>query len=165
MAKNKTVAEATKKTPEVTNPVVNEESIEETIKSENKMDEKVLNDALDTIQKEKDERKATILKQCICKADYINKRELISLKRRRAEANATKEALTASKEALDKLTGGNITSAEYDKMLAEIDKKKEKAFSEAANKSEELVRELKDNYPSYYSYEWEYSYRRSTARY
>jgi len=138
------------------------ENIEDTIKNENKMDDKALDMAKEQIQKEKDERKANILRNAICKADYINKRELLELRKRRKEENATKAALTKSKELLDNLTSGKITPTEYEKQLGENDREKRKAFSEIDDKHRELVRELRDNYPAYYCYDWEFERRCSS---
>ena len=138
---------------------VTEETIENQIKSENKMDDKALTEALDLIQKEKDEKKAYTLKVCICKADYVNKRELIALRKRRTEEKATKTALEFSKEALDKLKTGLITPDEYEKELEKCDCEKRKAFSKIEESNSELIKELRNNYPSYYSYDWEYERR------
>lgn len=135
------------------------ESIETSIKNENKMDEKVLNMAQEQIQKEKDERKAAILKNAICKADYINKRELIELRKRRKEEAITKKTLTESKELLDKLMNGELTPTEYEKKLQESDNAKRKAFNELEDDNRTLIQELRGNYPSYYCYDWEYERR------
>lgn len=135
------------------------ENIEETIKKENKMDDAVLKMAEDQIKKETDERKANILRNAICKADYINKRELLELRKRRKEENATKKALTESKEQLEKLKSGELTPTEYEKALKNADSEKRKAFSEIDEKHRELVQELRDNYPSYYCYDWEFERR------
>lgn len=158
MAKNNVkTAEAAVKNQ--VNPQVSEETIEEQIKSENKMDEAALNSALEIIKKEKDEKKARELKDCICMADYVNKRELIEIRKRRAEAEATKEALKSSKELLDKLTSGEITPNEYRAELEKLDKKKMEAFNTADKKANELIKELRENYPTYYCYEWEFTRR------
>lgn len=165
MAKDKKAAAAAAETKEQkTAQVANGqettvENIEEQIKSENKFGENVLAEAEAQIQKEKDEKKVRELKDRICKADYVNKRELLELKKRRKEANATKESLTATKEALDKLKGGEITPVEYDKMLKEIDKKKYDDFNEIDKAHNELVTELRNGYNGYYSFDWEYERR------
>lgn len=135
------------------------ENIETAIKNENKMDEKVLNMAQEQIQKEKDERKAQILKNAICKADYVNKRELLELRKRRKEEAITKKTLTKSKELLDKLIKGEYTPTEYEKALAESDKEKREAFNKLEDENRTLIQELRDNYPSYYCYDWEFERR------
>lgn len=162
MAKEtKKVATATAEKPTQKSEIttVTEETIEAQIKSENKMDDKALTEALDLIQKEKDEKKAYTLKGCICKADYINKRELIALRKRRAEEKATKAFLEFSKESLEKLKTGVITPDEYNKELEKCDCEKRKAFNKIEEGNSELIGELRNNYPSYYNYDWEYERR------
>lgn len=135
------------------------ENIETAIKNENKMDEKVLKMAQEQIQKEKDERKAAILKNAICKADYINKRELLDLRKRRKEEAITKKTLAKSKELLDKLINGEYTPTEYENALAESDKEKREAFIKLEDENRVLIQELRNNYPSYYCYDWEFERR------
>lgn len=135
------------------------ENIETVIKNENKMDEKALSMAQEQIQKEKDERKASILKNAICKADYINKRELLELRKRRNEAAITKKTLAESKILLDDLIAGKLTPSEYEKKLQESDNEKRKAANEVDEKHRALIQELRDNYPSYYCYDWEFERR------
>lgn len=135
------------------------ENIAEQIKNENKFGENVLKEAEEQIQKEKDEKKVRELKSRICKADYVNKRELLELRKRRAEEKATKESLASTKESLDKLKGGKITPTEYDEELREIDKKKREAFNSIDKEHNKLVAELRDGYTGYYSYDWEWEHR------
>lgn len=135
------------------------ENIETVIKNENKMDEKALAMAQEQIQKEKDERKAAILKNAICKADYINKRELLELRKRRKEEAITKKTLAESKALLDDLIAGKLTPSEYEKKLQESDNEKRKSSNEVDEKHRSLIQELRDNYPSYYCYDWEFERR------
>lgn len=135
------------------------ENIETVIKNENKMDEKALSMAQEQIQKEKDERKAAILKNAICKADYINKRELLELRKRRKEEAITKKTLAESKALLDDLIAGKLTPSEYEKKLQESDNEKRKSSNEVDEKHRSLIQELRNNYPSYYCYDWEFERR------
>lgn len=135
------------------------ENIETVIKNENKMDEKALSMAQEQIQKEKDERKAEILKNAICKADYINKRELLELRKRRKEEAITKKTLAESKALLDDLIAGKLTPSEYEKKLQESDNEKRKSSNEVDENHRSLIQELRDNYPSYYCYDWEFERR------
>lgn len=164
MAKNNKNAAPAAKTEEQNAQVANGqettvENIEEQIKNENKFGENVLKEAEEQIQKEKDEKKVRILKDRMCKADYVNKRELLELKKRRKEANATKESLTATKEALDELKAGKITPTEYDGKLAAIDKTKREAFNNIDKEHNKLVEELRNGYTGYYNWDWEYERR------
>ena len=136
-----------------------EENILEVIKTGNKMTENVLKEAEAEIEKEKDDKKKATLKRCILKADYANKRELLELRKRRAEEKATKEMLAASKTLLDDLKGGKITPTEYEDGLnkASIDKKK--AFDKIEEEHSKNVTELRDGFSGYYSYDWEWEHR------
>ena len=154
MAKNE---KNVKNTEDVKNTVeLTADNIEEQIKSNNKMEDSIVSAAKEQIKKEADERKQNTMKIAILEATYINNRELLELRKRRKEATATKEALTETKKALDKLTSGEITPREYEKEVNEIRKKKANAFSEIEKNHNELVRELRDNFPNSYSFEWEY---------
>lgn len=144
------------KTAQVTNPTIDENNIEEQIKSANKMEDDIVKAAEEQIQKEKDDKKKAQMKEAILEAEYINKRELLELRKRRKESTATKEALTASKEALDELKGGKLTPREYEKKMVEVAKKKREAFDTIDKDHRELLQELKSNFPSYNCLEWEY---------
>ena len=136
-----------------------EENILEQIKSGNKMTESVLSEAEAEIEKEKDEKKKQILKRCILKADYVNKRELLEIRKRRAEEKATKESLAASKEALDELKSGKITPSEYEDKLTEFSKNKKKAFDKDEEEHGRAVSELQSGFSGYYHYDWEWEQR------
>lgn len=132
------------------------ENIEQQIKSENKMEDAIVAEAEKELQKEKDDKKKNEMKKALVMAEYINKRELLQLRKRRAEEKITKETLTATKENLDKLKKGEITPRAYDQALFELSKKRHEEFNKVDEEYKNLVRELNDNFPSYYSYEWEY---------
>lgn len=155
MAKNE---KNVKNTEDVKNTVeLTADNIEEQIKSNNKMEDSIVSAAKEQIKKEADERKQNTMKIAILEATYINNRELLELRKRRKEAAATKEALTETKNALDELSSGKITPREYEKKVDEVRKKKATAFGEIEKNHNELVRELRDNFPNSYSIEWEYN--------
>lgn len=175
MAKNNKnaapAAQAEEQTAQVKNANAQEttvDNIEEQIKSGNKMEEDIVKAAEAEIKKEKDEKKKQQMKLAILEATYINSRELLELRKRRKEANATKEALAATKEALDELKSGKITPREYENKIAEVAKKKGEDFRNIDKNHQEMVNELKGNFPNYYSLEWEYerwSHNGRTSRY
>lgn len=155
MAKNEKNAAKAAETKEVKNPVT-AENIEEQIKSENKMEDRILEEADKEYANEKDAKKKEEYKDAKAMVEYINKRELLELRKRRKEEDATKTALTATKEVLDKLGNKEITPREMDKQLGKIAEEKNKAFTEIDNYHRELLQELKNNFPTRYSVEWEY---------
>jgi len=151
MAKNeKNAAKAATKTE------VTVENIEEQIMSENKMEDEIVKEAEEEIQKEKDEKKKIEYKRARAMCTYINNREYLGIRKQRKEEAAIKIALTATKEVLEKLKKGEITPREMDKELGKIAEEKNKSFTEIDNRHRELIKELKNNFPGYYSVEWEY---------
>lgn len=153
MGKNKNV-----KTPTVETPKdITVESIEEQIKSANKMEETIVELAEKEIKEEQDQKKKSDLKRAILQATYINSRELLELKKRRAEEKVTKKCLEGTLEALTELKSGKITPLEYDKKINDLVNDKRNDFKEIDDKHVELVKELRDNFPNYYCVDWEYN--------
>lgn len=146
-----------KKTEEtkVTGTVVNEDNVLDSIKNGNKMPEGLAKEVMDNIAKEERDKKSSELKQTILKASYWNKKELLQLRSRRREGNITKEALFRSKEALDKLCGGEITPTEYNKLLDESNQVKRKAVADSNNVFKEELAELKNSLAGNYVWDWD----------
>ena len=132
------------------------ENIEQQIKDGNKMEDAIVAAAEADLQKEKDEKKKAEMKDALVMAEYINKRELLQLRKRRAEEKVTKETLSATKENLDKLRSGAITPKQYDAALFEVSKKRREEFNKIDEEHRNLIQELKDNFPNHYSPDWEY---------
>lgn len=146
-----------KKTEEtkVTGTVVNEDNVLDSIKNGNKMPEGLAKEVMDNIAKEERDKKSSELKQTILKASYWNKKELLQLRSRRREEKITKEALSRSKEALDKLCGGEITPTEYNKLLDESNATKRKAVADSNNVLKEELAELKNSLAGNYVWDWD----------
>ena len=146
-----------KKTEEtkVTGTVVNEDNVLDSIKNGNKMPEGLAKEVMDNIAKEERDKKSSELKQTILKASYWNKKELLQLRSRRREEKITKEALSRSKEALDKLCGGEITPTEYNKLLDESNQTKRKAVADSNNVLKEELAELKNSLAGNYVWDWD----------
>lgn len=146
-----------KKTEEtkVTSIVINEDNVLDSIKNGNKMPEGLAKEVMDNIAKEERDKKSSELKQTILKASYWNKKELLQLRSRRREEKITKEALSRSKEALDKLCGGEITPTEYNKLLDESNQTKRKAVADSNNVFKEELAELKNSLAGNYVWDWD----------
>lgn len=146
-----------KKTEEtkVTGIVINEDNVLDSIKNGNKMPEGLAKEVMDNIAKEERDKKSSELKQTILKASYWNKKELLQLRSRRREEKITKEALSRSKEALDKLCGGEITPTEYNKLLDESNQAKRKAVADSNNVFKEELAELKNSLAGNYVWDWD----------
>lgn len=151
---------ATKKETKPAAEAAESKDIVDQIKDENKFEDQNVKAAKEQLQKEKDEKKRNELMLIMQMADYVNKRELLELRKRRKEEAATKEALTASKVLLDEILAGKLTPAEYKKKLKEVDKKKGDTFDQIERDNNEYIKELRENYPTYYGIEWEYDKRR-----
>ena len=132
------------------------ENIKEQIESENKMEDAIVAEAEKELQKEKDDKKKGEMKKALVMAEYINKREVLQLRKRRAEEKITKETLTATKDNLDKLRKGELTPSSFTAALYDLSKQRRDEFNKVDEEYRKLVGELNNNFPSYYSPEWEY---------
>lgn len=148
------MAEKTKKA-EVKNTVMNEENVIDAIRNGNKMPEGIADEVQKEIAEEEKNKKKSVLKNAILKAGYWNKKELLQLRQRRREEKATKEALTRSLQNLDDLKGGKITPNEYEDLLKESQKTKQKAISESNDTYRKELRELQSSLEGDYVWDWD----------
>ena len=132
------------------------ENIEQQIKGENKMEDAIVAEAEKELQKEKDDKKKQEMKNALVMAEYINKREVLQLRKRRAEEKITKETLTATKDNLEKLRNGELTPNSFTNALFDLSKQRRDEFNKVDEEYRKLVSELNNNFPSYYSPNWEY---------
>uniref|UniRef100_A0AAU8B831 Uncharacterized protein n=1 Tax=Dulem virus 42 TaxID=3145760 RepID=A0AAU8B831_9CAUD len=135
----------------------NVENIEEQILSKNKLETSLVEEAEKEIKKETDDRKKSQLKTAILEANYINSRELLELRKHRKEEKVRKKALEDTLVALNELKGGKFTPIQYENRVKEIVKEKRNSFKEIEENHSTLIKELRNNFPSYYSLEWEYN--------
>ena len=166
MAKNnKTAAQAAEVKNEQNAQVeTSVENIEEQIKAGNKFNEELAKKAAEKNAEDEEKRKIAELAQQQSIADWVNKRELLDLKKRRKEDRATKECLTKTKELLDDLNGGKLTILEYKNKIKEVYRDKFKAFDEIDKWFNDLVSELRNCYVGWES-NWEYNNRNNRWNY
>lgn len=143
------------KKTEVKNTVVDETNVLDTIKNGNKMPEGLADEVKKEIAEEEKNKKKSILKEKIMKAGYWNKKELLQLRQRRREEKATKEALTRSKEQLDKLASGEITPTEYEDLLKKSQQEKTKAIQDSNEEYRKELRELQNSLEGDYVWDWD----------
>lgn len=143
------------KKTEVKNTVVDETNVLDTIKNGNKMPEGLADEVKKEIAEEEKKKKKSILKEKIMKAGYWNKKELLQLRQRRREEKATKEALTRSKEQLDKLASGEITPTEYEDLLKKSQQEKTKAIQDSNEEYCKELRELQNSLEGDYVWDWD----------
>lgn len=151
------MAEKTKK--EKTSTVeLNEENVKDQVKAGNLLKDTNVQTALENIKKKEDERQVREATNMIMCAKYVNTKELLQLRARRREEKATKEALTKSKELLDKALAGEITPTEYKTEKDKLSEEKRKAIQESNKELDSDMRELRNSYTGEYRYmaEWDY---------
>lgn len=150
--------------PEKNEQKVNVEDVMAIIRSGNMGEKATIEEVEKRIKDENNERLIEQMKRKVNEARYINLKARLMLRQRRAEEVATKQYLTETKEALDKLTGVDkdgkyenptLTIAEYEDERAAITKKKREAFAEAEKTFRKELNELRNQYPGYYCYEWD----------
>jgi Asp-tRNA(Asn)/Glu-tRNA(Gln) amidotransferase A subunit family amidase len=150
------MAKETKKTAAVVAPT--EENIKEVVKNGNLLKDENVQTALENIKKKEDERQVREATNMIMCAKYVNAKELFQLRARRREEKATKEALSKSKELLDKALAGQITPTEYKKEKEKLSEEKRKAIQESNKELDADMSELRNSYTGEYRYmaEWDY---------
>lgn len=149
MAKNEKVAATAAKAE------TSVENVVEQLKAGNKFEVDVKNEAIAQLEKDKKDRQISELKSAINKADYDEKKCLISLRKARAQEKPVKERLKSLDEAIEQLKDGKITPTEYNKKCEEIREAHRKAIQEIEKEYEEIYRELRNAYPSYWRWDWE----------
>ena len=149
------MAEKAKKTTAVE---LNEENVKEQVKNGTLLKDANVQTALEKINKREDERQVREATNMIMCAKYVNTKELLQLRARRREEKATKEALSKSKELLDKALAGEITPTEYKAEKDKAMEEKRKAIQESNKELDNDMRELRNSYTGEYRYmaEWDY---------
>lgn len=135
--------------------VVNEENVLDQIRNKNKVNQTAVDAAMEEMEKENDERLKQEAKRAIQESQYTNTKKLLELRKRRAEEKATKKALESSKEALNKMLGGEITPVQYKEEKRKFEKEEQEAFRAIDKDHDIAIRELRNAYPGYWSYDWD----------
>lgn len=150
--KNKTAEERVASTAQV---VTEDLTVEEEIRKGNLIDEDIaaLGDLKD--EEEEKERKVREYRRCKNMAKYINLKKKLLFNKNRREEHAMKASLDASKDLMDKLTTSKITPNEYEEEWRKVQKDESDAITKSNQKYDKQLRELKDGFPGYYSYEWD----------
>lgn len=151
------MAKETKK-PATAEVATSEENIKDIVKSGNLLKDQNVQTALENIKKKEDERQVREATNMIMCAKYVNAKELFQLRARRREEKATKDALTKSKELLDKALAGQITPTEYKTEKEKLSEEKRKAIQESDKELDNDMKELRNSYTGEYRYmaEWDW---------
>lgn len=147
-----------KKEKEVKSVELTVDNVMDEVKKENTIKDPNVQAALDKIQKDIDERQQTEVRNMIMCSKYINTKKLIQLRARRREEKITKESLTRSKEILDKVLAGEITTVQYKEEWQKAKEEECKAMREADKELTKELNELRNSYTGEYRYraEWDY---------
>ena len=150
------MAKETKKTTAAVE--LSEENVKDQVKNGNLLKDANVQTALENIKKKEDERQVREATNMIMCAKYVNTKELLQLRARRREEKATKEALSKSKELLDKALAGEITPTEYKAEKDKAIEEKRKSIQESNKELDNDMRELRNSYTGEYRYmaEWDY---------
>lgn len=139
---------------------VTDENILEQIKNANKYSEEIVKLA-DNIKDEKEkERMARELNEIRDKASYINLKSVLRSRLVNKHKRATDAARVASLDLLQKVTGGEMTAVEYDKAVEEAIVESNKKIDEARKEYDEGVKELKNQFPASWCWDWDDPFRR-----
>lgn len=151
MAKEtKSAAKAAQTPVEVTS-----ENVLDQLRAKNCVNQAAVDAAMKEIEKENDEKLKHEAKYAIKESQYTNMKELLELRKRRNEEKATKKCLEASRETLDKMLTGELTPNEYREEKKRFLREKQEEFRTIEQDHSKALRELKDAYPGYWSYEWD----------
>jgi hypothetical protein len=142
---------------------VTSDNLDAKLKEANTMDQEVLDMATEKMEKEEKERRAEELMRKIKKANYQNFRQHIDFKYYDECANVEKDMMKEQKDALDKLTKGEITPVEYEDIYAKIGKDGTKKIKDCADKRRGRIRELQKQYGEWYGLSWDDPYRMANA--
>lgn len=134
------------------------DNVMDEVKKENTIKDPNVQAALDKIQKDIDERQQLEVRNMIMCSKYINTKKLIQLRARRREEKITKESLVKSKEILDKVLAGEITTTQYKDEWQKAKEEEAKAMREADRELSKELNELRNSYTGEYRYraEWDY---------
>lgn len=135
--------------------VSTEENVMDVIRKGNLIDEEVIKLGDEKDDKEQQERKIREYRNAKNKAKYQNFKALLQLRARRREEKATKEWLNQTKTFFDDLCAGKLTPREYEEKRAEAAKERNKATNESEKQLSKEIRELKDQFPGYWCWDWD----------
>lgn len=131
-----------------------EPDIQAQIDANVKMGSDVAKQAAEEIAKKNKERRVEEMKSCLMEADYVKQHGLLSLRKARDEEKANKEFLTTLTTMEAELKDGKHDTTSYEKAFQEARKKKQDAYREAANKFDEYLSKLNQNFSDWDTWRW-----------
>lgn len=150
---------------ELFNDKTNEDNISDAIKSGNLMEVDVTEEALDNISKAQRQRKVEESQDFINELFYGVNKQKITLNKRKAITRIDKKYMTKLGEIKDKFIGtvdekgnkkpGTITAIDAQKLIREAKEEYRKSLTEADHKTDELMMELRKQFPHYWRSDWD----------
>ena len=135
---------------------------------------KIVDAAMDEMQKEKDEEKKREVKNAIGVATYHNAKTRAELRARRREDDITKEKLEGTKKLLERLIGREceikdgclvptknkckdpqLTPTEYKEEKQKLNEEIKKKIQESSKQLDKDLREIRSSYEGRYAYWWD----------
>jgi polyhydroxyalkanoate synthesis regulator phasin len=142
---------------------VTEENIVEQIKSANKFSEEVKKKADEMAKEEKSERQARELNEIRDKATYVNLKSVLRSRLVNAQKRAIDGARKETLALLDKVVKGEMTANEYDKAVSDTIVEANKKIEEAKKEYHSNSKELQQQFPSSWRYDWDNPFNRITS--
>lgn len=150
---------------ELFNDKTNEDNINDAIKSGNLMEVDVTEEALDNISKAQRKRKVEESQEFINELFYGVNKQKITLNKRKAITRIDKKYMSTLGEIKDKFIGtvdekgnkkpGTITAIDAQKLIREAKMEYRKSLNEADKKADELMNELRKQFPHYWCSDWD----------
>lgn len=134
-----------------------EDSVLEEIKAGNLLNEDVAKAAAEEIKKRNKDRNVAETVQLLQRSKYLRMRQRLILRKNKALKVAAKKFLSALSTLDDDLNLGKHTKATYDAEFKKFCKQRDKEYGEADTEFRDACTELKNGFPGYYSYDWDYS--------
>lgn len=131
------------------------ENIDDILQKGGLMEDDSFDKAEAEIKDDNEKRKVREAKEIILEARYTELKEVLQLRQRRAEDKATKACLESVKDAQKELREKKITATQYREKKKEAAKVKREAYAEAAKEYDKKYAELRNQFPGYWSYEWD----------
>ena len=135
---------------------------------------KIVDAAMDEMQKDKDEEKKREVKNAIGVATYHNAKTRAELRARRREDDITKEKLEGTKKLLERLIGREceikdgclvptknkckdpqLTPTEYKEEKQKLNEEIKKKIQESSKQLDKDLREIRSSYEGRYAYWWD----------
>lgn len=134
-----------------------EDNVIAEIKAGNLLNEDVAKTAAEEIKKRNKERNVQETMLLLQRSKYLRMKQRLVLVKNKALKVAAKTFMIALTTLDEDLNKGAHTKATYDAEFKKFCKQRDKDYAEADTAFRDNLIELKNGFPGYYSYEWDYA--------